>query len=265
MLSYQGGVGEVQAFLARPQGSEPRPAIIVIHDIAGLRDHTKDVAQRFVEQGYVALAPHLFSRPELGRILTRANIAAALQFMAGLDPQRRSDMAYIGEEMARLPEGQRQIVGQTNAALFGDATRDGVIQDLRAAVDFLNSQSYVKTGQIASLGFCWGGGMSFQLACHARLAGSVVFYGSNPTPLEGVADIAGPVLGLYGGEDMRINADLDKLVKAVVEARLDFEMRLYPGARHAFFDDTNPQVYHEAAARESWDRVLRFFRRTLAA
>ncbi len=202
MLSYQGAAGEVQAYLARPQAGGPRPAIIVIHDIAGLRDHSKDVAQRFAEQGYVALAPHLFSRPELGRILTPANISAALAFMGGLDPQRRSDMAYIGQKMARLPEGQRQIVGQTNAALFGDETHEGVIQDLRAAVDFLNLQSYVKAGQIASLGFCWGGGMSFNLACRARLAGSVVFYGSNP-PRSGDADIAGPVLGLYGGEDMR--------------------------------------------------------------
>jgi carboxymethylenebutenolidase len=70
---------------------------------------------------------------------------------------------------------------------------------------------------------------------------------------------------LYGGEDVRINADLDKAVRAMAEHRKDFEMRIYPGAPHAFFNDTNPQTYRREAASEAWDRVLRFYRRTLLA
>ena len=70
-------------------------------------------------------------------------------------------------------------------------------------------------------------------------------------------------MGLYGAEDVRINADLDKLVKAMTEYKKDFEMRIYPGAAHDFFNDTNATAYREAAARDAWDRVLRFCRRTL--
>ena len=84
----------------------------------------------------------------------------------------------------------------------------------------------------------------------------------NPNPIELVENIAGPVLGNYGAEDMRINAHLDELVKAMVTYKKDFEMRIYPNAAHAFFNDTIP-MYNEAAAKDAWERVLRFFKRTL--
>ena len=135
--------------------------------------------------------------------------------------------------------------------------------ELLSAVDFLNEQSYVRRGKIGSVGFCFGGGMSINLACHANLSACVVFYGQNPNPIELVKNIPCPVLGLYGAEDMRINSDLDKLVKAVGEYKIDFEMRIYPGAGHAFFNDTNKMTYREAAAQDAWERMLRFYQRTL--
>jgi carboxymethylenebutenolidase len=105
--------------------------------------------------------------------------------------------------------------------------------------------------------------MSLRLACEADIAASVVFYGENPSPIEKVKDIRGAVLGLYGADDARINAGLGDLVKAMAEHKKDFEMRIYPGAGHAFFNDTNPTTYRKEAAQDAWDRVLRFYRRTL--
>lgn len=91
----------------------------------------------------------------------------------------------------------------------------------------------------------------------------VIFYGENPNPIELVENIASPVLGNYGAEDMRINAQLDELVKAMVMYKKDFEMRIYPNAAHALFNDATP-LYNEAAARDAWERVLRFYTRALA-
>src|SRR3989454_936846 len=125
---------------------------------------------------------------------------------------------------------------------------DRFAKDLVAAVNHLKTLPYVKADRIGCVGFCFGGGLSIRLACDVGVEACVVFYGENPSPIERVRDIAGPVLGLYGAEDTRINADLDKLVKAMAEYKKDFEMRIYPGAPHAFFNDRNPTTYREAAA-----------------
>ena len=105
--------------------------------------------------------------------------------------------------------------------------------------------------------------MSLNIACRTKTAACVVFYGENPSPIELVDRIQCPVLGVYGGEDMRINSSLDRLVAAMVQYRKDFQMKVYPGAPHAFFNDTNRATYREGAARDAWDLVLRFFKLTL--
>lgn len=263
MITFRSEVADVQAYLARPQTDEPRPAVIVIHDIMGLSDHTKDIANRFAQQGYVALAPHLYSRPQLVDVMTPPNIGMTLQFLMSLPPDRQSDREFVREEVAKLPEDQRAIVHNTLPMMIGRMPKDELTQDLIKGIDYLKAQPFVRADKIGSVGFCFGGGMSLNLVCHAPLAACVVFYGENPTPIEKIKNIAGPVLGLYGAEDSRINPHLDELVKAIVEYKKDFEMRIYPNAAHAFFNDTNPRAYREAAARAAWQQVLAFYRRTL--
>ena len=262
MMTYDGEGGAIQAYLARPRREGPRPAVIVIHEILGLTDHTKSVADRFAEEGYVAFAPNLFSRPGLAEVLTPSNIGEVMRFMTTVGWDKISDSAYVQQTMSQLPQEQRATVQRVLPVMFGGIPKDRLTQDLVKAVAYLNAQRYVQTGKIASVGFCFGGGMSINLACHASLAGSVIFYGENPNPIELVKNIACPVLGLYGAEDLRINMHLDELVKAMVTNKIDFEMRIYPNAAHAFFNDTIP-MYREAAARDAWERVLRFYKRTL--
>jgi carboxymethylenebutenolidase len=72
-------------------------------------------------------------------------------------------------------------------------------------------------------------------------------------------------MGLYGGRDKRINATLKDLVEAMAENEKDFQMKIFPGASHAFFNDTNPVNYNASAAKEAWPMVLDFFRRKLAS
>lgn len=262
MLTFEGDASTVQAYLARPNVPGPRPAVIVIHEIYGLNDQIKGVADRFAAAGYVALAPHLYSRPSLADDLSPANVEEAMRFGLSLPPDKMTDADFVRQRLAELPPEKREVVKKVRPLLFGGLPRASFTQDLVRALDYLSAQSFVTPGKVASLGFCFGGGMSFDFACHAKLAASVVFYGNNPDPIGKVENIAGPVLGLYGADDMRINASLDELVRAMAGYKKDFEMRIYPGAAHAFFNETRPS-YREAAARDAWERVLNFFKRTL--
>ena len=208
---------------------------------------------------------YLFSRSGLAEVLTPANVGEAMRFMTTVGWGKISDPAYVQQAMAQLPQEQRETVQRVLPVLFGGIPKDRLTQDLVKAVEYLHAQSFVQTGKIASVGFCFGGGMSINLACHARLAAGVIFYGENPKPIDLVERIACPVLGIYGAEDLRINMHLDELVKAMVTYKKDFEMRIYPNdAAHAFFNETTP-MYQEAAARDAWERVLRFYQRTLLA
>ncbi len=264
MTTFGGARGPVETYLSRPETSEPRPAIVVIHEVWGLVDHTKDVANRFAREGYVALAPNLFSSdPELVSLLTPQNIGITMGFMQTLAPERRADTAYVQQELSKQPAGTRDVAQRVMGKMFGGLPKDALTGEAMKAVEFLNSQRYVQKGSIGTVGFCFGGGVSISTACHTKTAACIVFYGENPSPIELVEKIQCPVLGLYGGEDIRINANLDKLVAAMARYKKDFQMKLYPGAPHAFFNNTNKATYREEAAKDAWDRVLRFFAQSL--
>lgn len=266
MIEYPGEESPVLAYLARPTASDPRPAVIVIHEIFGLNDQIKGVADRFAAEGYVTLAPHLYSRLGLREVLTPENISTAMDFQFSLDRARMGDAVYIKEEMARLTVDKRETIQKVQPVMFGGGLpREKLVQDLVDAVAFLKKQDYVIPNKIASVGFCFGGSMSINLACQAPLAACVILYGENPHPIELVERITGPVLGLYGAEDLRVNAHLDEFVGAVARYKKDFELKIYSGAAHAFFNETRPEVYREGPARDAWQRILNLFQRTLAA
>jgi carboxymethylenebutenolidase len=269
MVSYKGETGVIESYLSRPSeaaGKEHQPAVIVIHEIYGLVDHIKDVSNRFASQGYVALAPNLFSGDQnLRSTLTRANLDETFQFIQTLQRERMRDPSYVQQELSRAVESEekRARISKTMQTMFGGIPRDKLTKDLAKAVEYLDGQSFVRRGKIGSVGFCFGGGLSINLACHVKLSGCVVFYGENPSPIDLVKNIECPVLGLYGAEDQRINANLDQLVRAMVQYKKDFAMRIFPRAGHAFFNDTSKATYVPYAAKESWEMALRFYSRTL--
>src|SRR5947209_10259777 len=124
MIAYDGEASQIQAYLARPATGEPRPAVIVIHEILGLTDHIKHVADRFAEEGYVAFAPNLFSRPGLAEVLTPSNVGAALQFANSVGWARMSDRTYIQEAMSQLPQQHRETVQRVRPVLFGGIPKE---------------------------------------------------------------------------------------------------------------------------------------------
>jgi carboxymethylenebutenolidase len=145
----------------------------------------------------------------------------------------------------------------------GGLPYESLVKDLVRAKDYLAGQNFVLADKIASVGFCFGGGFSLYLACQTPMTACVVFYGNNPDPIDQVQNITGPVLGIYGAEDQRVNSHLDELVKSMAQYKKDFEMRIYPGAGHAFFNDTSANTYREKPARQAWEQVLHFYQRTL--
>lgn len=262
-LAYPGAEGPIQAFLARPEADEPRPAVIVIHEIFGLTDHIRQVTARLAGQGYVAFAPDLYSRPGLAGVMVEANIRAVMRFAEEVGHSRLADAAAVEEALGRFPPEQAEGIRDALPHMFAGTPRFEMVQDLARAVDFLNAQPYVSTEKVASVGFCFGGGMSLRLACNTRLAACVVFYGENPEQIELINNIAGPVMGLYGAEDARVNAHLHELVGAMARYQKPFEMKIYPGAGHAFFNDTSLQRYRPGAAADAWERLLRFLKENL--
>ena len=139
-----------------------------------------------------------------------------------------------------------------------EITQDEFLADLNASVDYLQTLSHVRPDRIGVTGFCFAGALTWLLSVrNSEIAAAAPFYGSAP-PLEEVANLRVPVLGIYAGEDSRINSGVPDLEAALRQHGKDYRVVTYPGAGHAFFNDTG-QRYHKEAATAAWDEVLGFF------
>jgi carboxymethylenebutenolidase len=218
-IELAGNAGPIKGYLARPKGKGRFPTVVLIHENRGLTEHNRDVARRFAKTGYVALAVDLLSR------------------LGGT------------EKFPTTPEA---------TAAIGTLLPNDVIADLRSSVAWLRTRSYVRKGQLAAIGWCWGGGMAWRLAtAEPRLEAVAAFYGPNP-PLEAVPNIRAAVLGIYGGDDARITGGIGVLEKALKDADITYELKVYAGAKHAFFNDTGAN-FHPTAAWEAWRKTLEWF------
>jgi carboxymethylenebutenolidase len=131
-----------------------------------------------------------------------------------------------------------------------------------AAVEYLKTHPQ-STGKVGCMGFCWGGAVTNQVAVHsAALAAAVPFYGSQPAP-EDVSRIKASMLIHYAGNDERINAGIPAFEAALKAASVDYQMFMYEGAAHAFFNDANPSRYHKEAAQLAWERTVAFLKEKL--
>jgi carboxymethylenebutenolidase len=268
-VSYDAPAGPVFAYLARPRpASGPLPAVLVIQEVWGVDGHIEDVTERLASAGYVALAVDLYSsgggRPEA---LSVERVDAAKRFLNTIPSDQWAavlgDEARRAEELAKLPDGEGERVGETLGTLFGGMRDLGrYLAILRAGVSYLWAHPACAGRAIGSVGFCLGGGLSALLACEEpQLAAAAIFYGASPSA-EQVASIGCPVRGFYGREDPRIVAGLPDFEAALADAGADFELRVYPDTPHAFFNDTRPS-YRQEAARDAWAGTLAFFARAL--
>jgi carboxymethylenebutenolidase len=230
----------VQAYVVYPETKQKAPVIIVIHEIFGLTDWARSVADDLASHGYIAIAPDLLS---------------------GMGPKGGGSA-----EFATTQDAMKGVSG-----LNGDQ----VTADLNAVADYAKKIP-ASNGKIAVSGFCWGGGQSFRFATNRKdLSAAFVFYGQGP---ENIPAITAPVYGFYAGEDARIGATLPATEAAMKAAGKKYEPVTYAGAGHGFMragedpandaaiantsDDADAKKKHDMAVAnkkartDSWERWL---------
>jgi carboxymethylenebutenolidase len=145
--------------------------------------------------------------------------------------------------------------------MIGQLDREETVKNFVAAVKYLETHPR-STGKVGCTGFCWGGGMTNQVAVNSPdLDAAVPYYGATPAP-EDVPKIKAPVMAHYGGEDERINAGIPAFEEALKKAGIEYHIFIYEGAGHAFNNDTGPR-YNKEAADLAWQRTIGFFREKL--
>ncbi|MBG6224566.1 carboxymethylenebutenolidase [Arthrobacter sp. CAN_A2] len=237
--------GPLSAYVARPDGPV-RGGLVLIHEVWGLVSHTRDVADRFAREGYVVVAPDLLA----DQGITEETTAGLGEALFGPDEAARN------EAQPKL----RALLAPLQNPEFGVLTTERV----RACFTFLHDDAEV-AGRVGITGFCFGGTYSFSLAVHEpRLLACAPFYGHADFSGEELSRITAPVLAFYGDEDGGLIAGLPALETAMAEAGVDFTAVVYPGAGHAFFNDSNRFAYRAEAAEDAWTRTLDFLARYVA-
>jgi carboxymethylenebutenolidase len=225
---------KMPAYRAVRKGLVKAPVVLVVSEVFGVHEHIADVARRLAHQGYCAIAPELF---------VRQGDAGAYAEIGKL----------IAEVIAKVPDAQ-------------------VMGDLDATVAWASAQG-MDTSRLGLTGFCWGGRIAWLYAAHnPSLKAAVAWYGrlqgdsmalAPKHPLDLVASLKAPVLGLYGEKDAGISLDSIAKMKAALAtgpaAAQASEFVVYPDAPHAFHADYRPS-YRAEAAQDGWARCLRWFK-----
>jgi len=227
-IKYQGKKGAVAAYLARPVKAGKYPAIVAIHENAGLSDHIRDIARRLAKEGYVVLAPDYLSRLGGTKLVTPKG--------TGISNIR---------EMVPWPV---------------------ITEDTVSGFDYLKVLPDVRADKLGLIGFCWGGEMAFAAATQIpSLDAAVIFYGRSPNPLDLVKNIRAPILANYGEKDEGITKGVSGTAAAMKKYNKVYDYKIFSGAQHAFNNDTNSSRYHPEAAKEAWARTLAFLKKNLNA
>lgn len=231
---------ETPAYISFPQTDGKSSAIILIHEVWGLTDHIKDVADRFAAQGFVVLAPDLFAGSGI-----EGKVDASL-------------MTQIFDAVTKA-EAQKKLRAAMTPIMqpeFGAAT----VQKLKDSFNYLAGQPEVN-GKISVVGFCFGGTYAFSLAAaEPRLKSAVAFYGHAPEDENILAKTSCPIMAFYGDKDENLMQKLPQLETSMKNLKKHFSYKVYPGAGHAFFNDTNPITYSAEVAKDAWTKTLEFLR-----
>ena len=212
--------------LSIPEIKTKAPVVILIHEIFGLSDWAKEMADELAAQGFIVIAPDLLTGfgPNGGGSSEFPSQDATVKAVSGLDP-------------------------------------DVVTADLDAAADY-GKHLPAANGKIAVVGFCWGGGKSFAFATHRKdLSAAFVFYGPGPAD---VSAITAPVYGFYAGNDARIGATVPDTVAAMKAAGKKYEPVTYDGAGHGFMrageDPGNTVPGNKTAREQGFARLVKLLK-----
>jgi carboxymethylenebutenolidase len=227
---------EIPAYRALPAKGKSFPVVLVVQEIFGVHEHIKDLCRRLAKVGYLAIAPQMYARQ--GDVASLTNI-----------------QEIVGKVVSKVPDSQ-------------------VMSDLDAAVVWAGKNNG-NTNKLAITGFCWGGRVVWLYAAHnPKLKAGAAWYGrlvgaaselTPKHPIDVVAQIKAPVLGLYGATDTGIPVDtVEKMKAAIAGQKGKSEIILYPDTPHGFNADYR-ESYRPTQAKEAWAKMLAWFKQNGAA
>jgi carboxymethylenebutenolidase len=209
----------VKAYIAYPEVKGKTPAVLVVHEIFGLTDWAKNLADELAAAGYIAIAPDLLTEP-------------------GKDTQSYPDDEAAIKAVSALPQPQIQA-------------------DLDSAADYVVKLPACN-GTLAVAGFCWGGGQAFAYANHnPKLKAAFVFYGTGPSSKADAQNIACPVYGFYGQDDARVGETIPKTKEIMKSLGKTYQPVTYAGAGHGFMragEQPDAKPANAKARNDAWAR-----------
>lgn len=213
----------VGAWVVFPERSVQSPVVLIVHEIYGLSPWIRGVADQLAAAGFIAVAPDLLT-----------------------------GHAIPGAPLNPDPQAATAAIRALNA--------DDVHRQLRAVAAHM-MQHPAALARYGIVGFCWGGQRSFEHAVRVpELGAAVVYYGSSPPP-DAAASVRAPVLGLYGGNDARVNATVPPMDSAMRAHGRTFRVITYEGAGHGFLRQLDGQGgANRVAANAAWPETIAWFR-----
>ncbi len=218
----------LRSWVVYPERKDKAGVVLVIHEIFGLSDWIRSVADQLAADGFIAVAPDLIS---------------------GLGPGGGgTDSVSSRDDVVKLV---RQLTPVESAARL-------------AAVRAWATRLPAANGKLATLGFCWGGGRSFAAAASSPAPqAAVVFYGASPDSAQ-VLLVSAPVQGHYGGDDARVNATIEPARAALSKRRQTYQTNVYDGAGHGFLrQQDGREGANLRASQSAWPRTVAFLRKHL--
>jgi carboxymethylenebutenolidase len=222
------GGDKVDLWVVYPERADKAPVVIVVHEIFGLSDWARAVADQVAAEGFIAVAP---------------------DFLTGKGPGGG---------------GSRTMTADQARGLFGGLQAAEITNRLNAAARYGTSLPAANK-EFGVIGFCWGGGISFSYATQQPdLDAAVAFYGTSPAT-DALARVQAPVLGLYGGADARVNATIPGAEAEMKRLGKRYEYEIFDGAGHGFLRQQAGQAGANLAATEkAWTRMVAFLKQSLA-
>ncbi len=227
-LPLADGGPKLRTWIVYPERKTKAPVVIVIHEIFGLSDWIRALADQLAEDGFIAVAPDMLS---------------------GRGPKGGGTESVASRD---------DVVGLVRGLTTEEV--DARIDAVRAFAVRIPAAS----GKVATIGFCWGGGRSFGYATHQpALGAAVVYYGSGPEAAS-LAAVKAPVLGLYGGDDARVNATIEPVAAEMKKLGKVYETEIYDGAGHGFVRaQSGRDGANLRATQKAWPRTVAFLRKHL--
>lgn len=227
-IALPGKDAKLSAFVAYPERKEKAPVVIVIHEIYGLTDWIRAVADRLAGDGFIAIAPDMLSGKGPG--------GGGTERFAGRDDVVRAVRELAAPDVVAMLDALRRYARSLPAA----------------------------TDKFAVVGFCWGGGQSFHYATvQPDLGAAVVYYGTSPQP-EALGTVRAPVLGLYGEDDARVNTTVGPAAARMKALGKTFVTHTFKGAGHGFLRAQDGRGSANLdASRQAWPATIEHLRRYL--